>query len=65
MKKIFEANSIIEAVDNASKELDISFNDVHYVIKNNKSDEKVVIEVYSLEDVCDFGKEYLKILLVV
>lgn len=60
MKKIFEANSIIEAVDNASKELDISFNDVHYVIKNNKSDEKVVIEVYSLEDVCDFGKEYLK-----
>lgn len=60
MKKVFEANSIIEAIDNASKELDIPFNDVHYIIKNDKSDEKVVIEVYSLEDVCNFGKEYLK-----
>lgn len=58
--KIFEAKSVIEALENASKELGIPLNEIHYIIRNNKFDEKAVIEVYSLNDVCDFGKEYLK-----
>ena len=58
--KIFEAKSVIEALENASQDLNIPINNLHYIIKNNKFDEKVIIEVYSLDDVCDFGKEYLK-----
>ena len=58
--KIFEAKSVIEALENASKELNIPLNEIHYIIRNNKLDEKAIIEVYSLDDVCVFGKEYLK-----
>jgi len=63
--KIFEAKTIEEAVENASKELNIPTNEVHYIIKEEKSGilglgKTATIEVYTLEDVFEFGANYLK-----
>ena len=63
--KTFEAKTIEEAVENASKELNVPKEEVHYIIKEEKSGilgigKSAVIEVYTLEDVYNYGAEYLK-----
>jgi len=63
--KTFEAKTIEEAVEAASKELNIAKEEVHYVIKEEKNGvlglgKSATIEVYTLEDVYQYGEEYLK-----
>lgn len=64
--KTFEAKTIEEAVANAAKELNIPTEQVHYIIREEKEGgllgigKSATIEVYSMEDVCNFGSEYLK-----
>lgn len=63
--KTFEAKTIEEAVENASKEYNIPKEEVHYIIKAEKNGvlgfgKSATIDVYTLEDVFNFGAEYLK-----
>ena len=62
----FEAKTIEEAVEKAASELNIPKEEVHYIIKEEKEGgilgigKSATIEVYTLNDVYDFGANYLK-----
>ena len=58
MKK-FEAKTLTEVLDIVSKDLNIPIDKIFYIIKN-KNDEHVEIETYSLEDVGEYGINFLK-----
>ncbi len=63
--KTFEGKTIEEAVENASKELNIAKEQVHYIIKEEKNGilglgKSATIDVYTLEDVYEYGANYLK-----
>jgi len=63
--KTFEAKTIEEAVENAAKELNVTKEQVHYIIKEEKGGilglgKSAVIDVYSLEDVYEYGANYIK-----
>lgn len=64
--KIFEAKTIEEAVEKAATEMNLPKEQVHYIIREEKQGgllglgKSATIEVYSMEDVCNYGSEYLK-----
>ena len=64
--KTFEAKTIEDAVAKAAEELNIPKEEVHYVIKEEKEGgllgigKSATIETYTLEDVYEYGANYLK-----
>ncbi|MCQ2795619.1 MAG: Jag N-terminal domain-containing protein [Bacilli bacterium] len=64
--KTFEAKTIEDAVEKAATELNIPKEQVHYVIKEEKEGgllgigKSATIETYTLEDVYEYGANYLK-----
>ncbi|MCQ2792561.1 MAG: Jag N-terminal domain-containing protein [Bacilli bacterium] len=62
----FEAKTIEDAVEKAAKELNIPKENVHYIIKEEKEGgllgigKSATIETYTLEDVYEYGANYLK-----
>lgn len=64
--KTIEAKTIEEAVEKAAQEFNIPKEQVHYIIKEEKEGgllgigKSATIEVYTLEDVFNYGADYLK-----
>ncbi|MCQ2793867.1 MAG: Jag N-terminal domain-containing protein [Bacilli bacterium] len=63
--KTYEAKSIEEAVEAAATEMNVAKENVHYIIKEEKGGilglgKSATIEVYTLEDVYNYGADYLK-----
>ena len=64
--KTFEAKTIEDAVAKAAEEMNIPKEQVHYVIKEEKEGgllgigKSATIEVYTLQDVYEYGANYLK-----
>ena len=64
--KTFEGKTIEDAVENAAKEMNIPTDQVHYIIREEKAGgllgigKSATIEVYSMDDVCNYGCDYLK-----